>query len=137
MRTNPFRQVESLANHVESMFDAKTRTPRLDISENDEELIVTIDAPGYEADDLRISVENAGKTLTIHGERTTETTDENTEQIWQERHSQTIKREVPLPTKVNQNEATAEHSNGVVTISLPKASPDSEDNTIQIEVQDE
>lgn len=142
MKRNPFEQFEQLANQFESMMDTdvpsklfRKRFPRIDVAETENEIVITVDAPGYNSEDLNITVENSGRVLAISGERNLQTDESDEEYVWKERHTHTIERKIPLPTKVQDGDATAECSNGVVTITLPKSETTQE--SIQIEVTEE
>lgn len=94
------------------------RAPALDVRETDDEIVVEIEAPGIEPGELDISV--TGDTLTVKGERKSERDEEKGDYHVTERSHGSFVRTVKLSSLVDREKATAEHRNGVVTISLPK-----------------
>ena len=97
---------------------ASTWTPSVDIYENENELVLSAEAPGIEDKDIEIKIEN--NTLSIQGERKIEkeTKEENYHRI--ERSYGSFYRSFTLPTNVNQDNIKAEYDNGVLRISMPK-----------------
>jgi HSP20 family protein len=80
IRWDPFRDVLALQNRLNSFFDDFTRgqgeqdvlttatfVPPIDIYEDDQKVVLKLEAPGLKQDDLDIRVEN--NTLTVRGER--------------------------------------------------------------------
>ena len=97
---------------------ASTWTPSVDIYENENELVLSAEAPGIEDKDIEIKIEN--NTLSIQGERKIEkeTKEENYHRI--ERSYGSFYRSFTLPTNINQDNIKAEYDNGVLRISMPK-----------------
>jgi HSP20 family protein len=145
LRDDPFRQVESLAKQFDSMVNSEfspislqTNTFTVDVAELDDEIVVTADAPGYDRDDLSITVGNNEKFLILEGERSHDKIEnEESEIVVNEREYQTLRRRIPLPTRIKGDEATAEYSNGVVTITLPKKTVTDKEDTIEIDIEEE
>lgn len=107
---------------------------QFDLVDTGEELMVTVDIPGFGPEDIELTIENDEKTLNISGERET-MHDENEENIiWQGHRSQSIQKTIPLPVKVKRDEATANFKNGVVTIVLPKQETEETNNSVTIEI---
>ncbi len=104
----------------------------LDVAEEGEEFVVTVDVPGYETDDLEINL--TGETLKIRGERARETdqVDEET-YIRRERELRSFSRQVRLPAVVDADGVDATLNNGVLTIRLPTLESDDNAQTIDIE----
>ena len=94
-------------------------TTRLDLRENDEQIVVRVEVPGVLPDDLEINVN--GKVLTISGEKKDERAEEQGGHRYSERRFGSFKREVRLSSTVDVSAVSAEHLNGVVTITLPRA----------------
>ena len=90
--------------------------PSVNISETDDQIVVTLDAPGMETKDLDISV--VGDLLTIKGERRSDIVDkEHMHRI--ERSYGTFNRSFALPHTVDSNRVQADYKDGVLTIKLP------------------
>ena len=93
--------------------------PSVDISDNENELVVTAEVPGCKAEDIDISVQ--GDTLTISGEK--KDSDEKREKGYYYRESSygSFRRDINLPTDVQTQKVDASCKNGVLTVTLPKS----------------
>jgi HSP20 family protein len=92
--------------------------PALDISEQKDAYLVTIELPGVEADDLQITFEDG--LLTIQGER--HFTQDSSEQQFHrvERRYGAFRRSITLPAHVMADGIEASVDNGVLQIVVPK-----------------
>ena len=94
------------------------RLPTLDLSETKDTLILKLEVPGIEPDDLEISItENI---LTIRGEMKREIMDDRGDYHRMERSYGGFSRNIQLPCKVSIDEVDAVHREGVLTIVMPK-----------------
>jgi len=102
-------------------------TPRVDLSETEKDVIVSMELPGICEEDIDVSIKD--NALTVSGEKKQERDSEEKDKGWYrlERHFGSFSRTVPLPTRVKDSEAEATFKNGVLTISIPKE--DSETST--------
>ena len=131
IRWTPFRDLVTVREKMNNIFEeafssrgeekdmiASTWTPSVDIYENENELVLSAEAPGIEDKDIEIKIEN--NTLSIQGERKIEkeTKEENYHRI--ERSYGSFYRSFTLPTNINQDNIKAEYDNGVLRISMPK-----------------
>ncbi len=93
----------------------------LDLAETDQTVEIKLDLPGIKPADVDIQL--SGNALTIRGQRKEETTEDDKEKAFHrvERRYGSFSRTVTLPCAVNEDEATAEFNDGVLTITLPKA----------------
>ena len=93
--------------------------PAIDVAEEDDAIIVRAEVPGCKAEDIEISV--YGNTLTISGEK--KTSEEKKEKGYYHVESAygSFRRELTLPTDVEQDKIDAECRDGVLSITLPKA----------------
>ncbi|CUS83436.1 Hsp20/alpha crystallin family protein [Candidatus Kryptobacter tengchongensis] len=93
-------------------------SPRVDISETDDEYIVRADVPGVSKDDIKITIKD--NVLTISGEKKQEkeTKNENFHRI--ERVYGSFTRTFTLPGAVKVDKVEARFKDGVLTIKLPK-----------------
>lgn len=124
MRYTPFEDVERLFERFPRSVDAVVG-PRLDVMEGDDELVVVADLPGFETDDIDVSV--SGRTLTLRAEREAETEREDGAWLRRERSSSSVRRSVDLPAAVDVDDATATYTNGVLTVTLPRADGGADD----------
>ncbi len=93
-------------------------SPRVDISETDDEYIVRAEVPGVSKDDVKVTIKE--NVLTISGEKKQEkeTKNENFHRI--ERVYGSFSRTFTLPGAVKVDKVEAKFKDGVLTIKLPK-----------------
>ncbi len=143
LRWDPFRQLTSLQDQVNRLFDATfpSRTdnsaltawaPPVDIYETENELVVKADLPDINEKDLDVRIEN--NMLTIRGERkfAQETKEDNYLRV--ERAYGSFSRSFSLPNTVNSEAIKAEYKDGVLTVTLPKR-PESKPKQVKISVK--
>jgi len=92
--------------------------PAVDISESENEILIKADVPGMSKDDIKVIVHD--NTLTLKGERRSETKEEKTNYYRVERTCGSFYRSFSLPSMVNSGKIKANYVNGVLEISLPK-----------------
>jgi HSP20 family protein len=132
VRWDPFGELHGLRRAMDRLFEdfAPTRSLRggtegteltfpVDISENDSEVTVKAVLPGIKPEDVDITVSEG--VLTIRGQTRQEQTEENANYYRREIRYGSFARSVPLPTRVNQDQADAEFKDGMLAIRLPKA----------------
>lgn len=93
--------------------------PAIDVAEEDNAIVVRAEVPGCKAEDIDISV--FGNRLTISGEK--KLTEEKKEKGYYHVESSygSFRRELTLPTDVDQEKIDAVCKDGVLSITLPKA----------------
>jgi len=96
-----------------------TAWPALDVAEQDEALVVRAEVPGCSPEDIEISV--SGNTLTISGQKKERKEEKDKGFYHVESVSGKFRREVNLPTDVDNSKVEATYKNGVLSIHLPKA----------------
>jgi len=131
-RRDPFKEIEELFEQLNSGFadlsgefeGAVGGGIHVDVADADGELVVVADVPGFEPDDIDVSVSD--RQLTISAERSAESEEEDDETHYyrRERTQHSVSRTVSLPTDVKEREASASYENGVLTVELPKAGGD-------------
>jgi HSP20 family protein len=90
-----------------------------DVSEDENALQVSMELPGVEPDDVRLSLEN--NSLTIRGEKR-QHIDENNERVHRfERVYGVFERTFVLPNTVDSEKIDARFENGVLLVRIPKA----------------
>lgn len=98
---------------------SQAMSPALDVVESENSFQIKMDAPGLQAKDINVQVH--GNTLTLSGQRQEEKeTNDKTFYRMERRHGSFF-RTVALPCSINESEAVAEYTNGVLTLILPKA----------------
>jgi HSP20 family protein len=99
---------------------AATYAPRIDFTENESELRVAAELPGFEEKDLKVTLEEG--VLTIEAERTSEVKNEEAKEV---RHVETFhgkyRRSLRLPSEVDADAIKATYRSGILTVTLPKA----------------
>lgn len=90
--------------------------PAVDVRANDNEVVFVCDVPGLTHEDLELTLENG--VLTIMGRRRYESGD--SERVWLGRTYGQFIRSFAIPAGVDTDNLTADLSNGVLTIRLPK-----------------
>lgn len=93
--------------------------PRVNIAEDEDGFILQLLAPGLSKEDLKLNVE--ANTLTISAEKKQEKLDENSRWTRREFGHSSFKRSFHLPDNVKVDAIKAEHVDGVLTVTLPKA----------------
>lgn len=94
--------------------------PPLNIYEEPDRLLVTAELPGVKVEDLDLSIE--GDTLTLQGKRDNRQPDAGISYHRREIESGSFSRAIALPVKVDGERVAAKLHNGVLTITLIKAS---------------
>jgi HSP20 family protein len=120
----------NLHNEMDDLFDSFFRGldrpfmgykawPTIDVAEEEDSIIVRAEVPGCKAEDIDISV--YGNTLTISGEK--KLSEEKKEKGYYHMESSygSFRRELTLPTDVDQGKIDASCKDGVLSIKLPKA----------------
>jgi HSP20 family protein len=93
-------------------------TPRLDLSETKENLIVKIEVPAMDPKDIEISLQE--NLLTIKGEKKQEKEDKDGRRHRVERSYGAFMRSTWLPVAVDDKRVEARFKNGLLTVTLPK-----------------
>jgi len=93
-------------------------SPSFDVVESSDKYVVKADLPGFDKNNINLTYEN--RTLTLTGERKFEES-EGVRYHRVESFSGKFTRSVTLPVEIDVNKITADLSNGVLTVSLPKA----------------
>lgn len=94
--------------------------PALNIYEEADRLLITAELPGVKTSDLELSIE--GETLTIQGKRDRRPTEAGASYHRREIESGSFSRAIALPIKVDTERVGARLTNGILTITLMKAS---------------
>jgi HSP20 family protein len=131
VRYDPFRDLRTLQEEVNRLFSTNlTRafgdegigrgawSPSVDIYENKDQIVLEAELPGMKQEEFDLSIEN--NVITLRGERRFEKTDETDNYHRVERSYGAFTRSFTLPQTVSGEGATAEYSNGVLRVTLPK-----------------
>jgi len=143
-RRTPFDEIERLFERMGRQFEDASRqwetwapqsmgtqSAAVDVVDREDEFEVTVDLPGFEPDDVDLNV--VDQTLTIDAERDEEHSAEDEDYVHHERSRRSLSRRVRLPEPVDVDDVRAAMENGVLSLTLPKAHPESSGQAIDIE----
>lgn len=88
----------------------------LDVADEDESIVVRAEAPGFDADDLDLRVED--NRLVLRASKKIETKDDKGN--LQEYREQECYESVALPAGIDKEKVDAKYHNGILTVTLPK-----------------
>lgn len=91
--------------------------PNVEVKENGKQYTVTVELPGLDDRDVKVSVDDDA--LTITGEKRVERTDEKTH--YSERSYGSFTRAFSLPADADRNAVSASFAKGVLTLSIAKS----------------
>lgn len=134
VRFDPFRGFESLARRMNEFLDEFEKgfsistaefSPRVDISEDEKNIYVSVEVPGASKDDIKVII-NSENLLVIKGEKKREFKTEEKERnyIRVERSYGSFQRSFMLPDNVNKDNIKAKFENGILNITLEKLEPE-------------
>jgi HSP20 family protein len=93
--------------------------PAVNVYDLDSELLITAEIPGVKAEDLELTV--ADGVLTLRGKRSGPEGVPDERYRRQERPRGVWQRSLSLPERIQEEQMTAEFTNGILKIHLPKA----------------
>jgi len=132
-RWNPFAQ---LHREMDELFGSFTRgfelmpfkpldegfwgalTPKVDLVETEKDIQVTAELPGMDEKDVEVTL--TGDTLTLKGEKKTESEEKGKNVHRMERTHGAFQRTLVLPAEVQTDKVEAAFKKGVLTVTLPK-----------------
>ena len=121
---SPFQRLSPWRDFLETAFElagtaSRQWTPALDVREDDANITVELELAGMKKGDFDISLEDG--TLTISGRREPKAADRHSEGFLSERFSGPFSRSVALPCAVQADKTSAAYTDGILTVTLPKA----------------
>jgi len=124
------RQFEGMGGSDLSELTGQRGGTSIDLAERDDEFVVTADLPGFEKDDIGVSLRGDQLRIDAEHEEAREEGDEDEEgrYIRKERRHQSVSRSISLPGDVDDESVSAQFHNGVLTVTLPKRSADEGDS---------
>jgi HSP20 family protein len=109
-------------------------SPRIDISESDNEVKVVAELPGMEEKDISLTLED--NAVVLSGEKKSDLEEKGKTYHRIERSYGSFQRVIPLGVEVDEDKASASFKSGVLTITLPKA-PEAVKQTKKIAIKKE
>jgi HSP20 family protein len=139
-RWDPFDELFTLRGRMDRLWNQMTReeaglgdwSPRADIVETTNEILIKAELPGLTEKDVDIQIEN--NTLTMKGERTAEKEVDEKGYRRVEREYGKFFRSFTLPTNVEPERINATFTNGLLEVHLPKKEG-AKPKTIKVEVK--
>jgi HSP20 family protein len=126
---NPFEELERMRRQLDSMFGGLERRPHrvlgagvfplINLTEDRDNYYVRAELPGLKAEDINISV--TGNNLSISGERKIASEGDSVRYHRREREAGSFSRVIALPGEVDADKVEAEHLDGILTVTIPKA----------------
>lgn len=130
VRLNPWREANTLQWQINRLIDetlvpaavwerSLTRVPLAEMEDTKDAIHLKLELPGIEAKDLDVQV--TSKAVSISGERKSETKTEENGVTRSEFRYGKFQRVIPLPSKIQNTNVTAEYKDGILNLTLPKA----------------
>ncbi|MBE9206418.1 Hsp20/alpha crystallin family protein [Nostoc sp. LEGE 06077] len=130
VRWNPWQEMNTIQRQINSLFademlpstlleKSLAKVPAAELHETEEAIHLKLELPGIEAKDLDVQVTE--KAVYISGERKSETKTEGKGVTKSEFHYGKFQRLIPLPTRIQNTNVTADYKDGILTLTLPKA----------------
>jgi HSP20 family protein len=92
--------------------------PLIDVHEDDERYLVSVEIPGCGKDDVQLEVHDG--VLSVRGEKRSEREEKKDKVHWLERSYGSFTRSFGLPADADVDRASASFKDGVLSISVPK-----------------
>ncbi|MBE9005776.1 Hsp20/alpha crystallin family protein [Fortiea sp. LEGE XX443] len=129
-RLEPFRELETLQRQMNRLFGRLAPTdggemagfnfiPAAELEETDEAIHLKLEVPGIEAKDINVEV--TPESVSISGERKSETKTEEKGISRSEFRYGRFQRVIPLPSLIQNDKVQAEYKDGILRLTLPKA----------------
>jgi HSP20 family protein len=132
IRWEPFREVETLQKEMNRLFNTLspttfdngekgglTHVPAAEMTEADDAIHLKLEVPGLEAKDINVEV--TADSVSISGDRKSETKTEEGGVTRTEFCYGRFYRVIPLPVRIDNTNVTAQYQNGILNLTLPKA----------------
>jgi len=132
MRWNPIQEIELLQRDMNRLVDVLvpssastapraglTFIPAAEMTQTTEAIHLKLEVPGLEAGDF--DIEATEDSVTIKGERKSETKTEKDRTTQTEFRYGKFSRMIPLPIRIDNTQVSAEYKNGILHLVLPKA----------------
>jgi len=130
VRWEPFREIDTLQRQMNRLFDelmptareagnSITFVPAAEMEETPDAIHLKLEVPGMDAKDLDVQV--SADSVSITGERKSETKTEEKGMTRTEFRYGKFQRIIPLPARVQNTNVQAEYKDGILKLTLPKA----------------
>lgn len=130
VRWNPWQEINTLQRQINRLFDEDmlapafvekglSRVPAAELQETENAIHLKLELPGIEAKDLDVQVTE--KAVYVAGERKSTIKTEEKGVIKSEFQYGKFERVIPLPTRIQNTNVTADYKDGILHLTLPKA----------------
>ena len=119
-RRNDFDLFDEMFNDPFFTRKPEVKLMKTDIREKDNEYLVDIDLPGYEKQDIKISVDDGYLTVSAKKESNDEEKDDKGNFIRRERYSGECSRSFYVGEDIEAEDVKASFKNGILTLDIPK-----------------
>lgn len=103
-----------------AMQDRRSFVPRVDVSEDDKQITVAADIPGYDPKDIDVTVDDSVLTIQGHMHNTAEKEDEKKQWYRRECCSGSFQQQFTLPPYSDEQNIRCSIKNGRLSIAIPK-----------------
>ena len=133
LRFEPIRDLDHFSNRFNRLFDEfpgfnyknnDSFSPRIDISENEDNIQIAAEIPGVSKENLKITLQD--NIITIEGEKKKVSKNQNENYYREERNYGKFKRSFTLPVEVDSENVEAKFNDGILDITLNKIDPKKE-----------
>ncbi len=141
MRWKPFSEIDNLQREMNSLFDSLVPAsmdrlssgfvPAAEMEETADDIRLKLEIPGMDAKDIDIQV--SAESIAITGERKSESKTEEKGVTRSEFRYGSFRRVIPLPTRVQNTNISAEYKDGILNITLPKAEAE-KDKVVKVKI---
>lgn len=130
IRWQPFREIDTWQREMNRLIDRMSVpanwedmgtafVPAAELSQTPEAIHLKLEIPGIEAKDLDVQV--TPESVSISGERKSETHTEEDGMTRTEFHYGKFQRVIPLPARIDNTNVEADYKDGILKLVLPKA----------------
>lgn len=132
VRWSPMRGILELQEEMDRLFsnllfdlppvryyDGGVWNPRVDISETEDEFVITAEIPGAKKEDLKVTVKD--NVLTLQGEKRQEKETKEADYHVVERRFGSFLRSFTLPAGIEPDKIKARYEDGILRVTLPKS----------------
>ena len=131
---DPFNMMSPSLFRNHGLGNVSTLFPKVDVKETENEIRVTANIPGIDAENINVEVGDDYLSLSGKIEKEDKAEDKHGKVYRYEREFGEFRREFALPARVNKDGILAKSKNGVLSIILPK-SEEEKKKKIKIEVE--
>jgi len=124
-RYTPFDEFDSFFDRMGRGFElmgTQQGQMAVDIADEDEAFRLTADLPGFDREDIELTIADSVVTISAEHTHNQDETSDDGAYIHRERRTASLQRQVRLPEAVDDEAVSAAYQNGVLSVTLPKQS---------------